>query len=344
MCHSWTKSYEFAPATPPDQVTHSSNEVTVQHHNHQTAEARALQLGSIGNTVGAAAALVFYLRSGSDALLLDGLYTAVMAGASVIAGAVNRAALQPRSRAYPFGASGQEPLYVLFRTLVVLGIIAFAMVSAAGKVLTYLQGMPIPPVRLDGLGWYFSAMVLLNLWLWRVFAASWRRSGSNNTMLLGMAISARFDALISAGTGIALLGSPLLLGTPWAPLVPIADALLVLVLSVALLGEPVAILKGAVAEAAGSSQSIATATQTYCAKAIGAILAQQDCALLELAMIRLGRTVTAVAYIEPASAMTAVQIDALRLAVEQELIGTLHGPVLCEVIPTAVHPYAEAAN
>ena len=318
--------------------------MTVQHHHHQTAEARALQLGSIGNTVGAAAALVFYLRSGSDALLLDGLYTAVMAGASVIAGAVNRAALQPRSRAYPFGASGQEPLYVLFRTLVVLGIIAFAMVSAAGKVLTYLQGIPIPLVRLNGLGWYFGAMVLLNLWLWRVFAASWSGSGRNSNMLRGMAISARFDAIISACTGMALLGSPLLLGTPLAPLMPIADALLVLVLGSALLGEPIAILKGAVAEAAGSSQSIATATQTYCASSIAPMLAQQDCALIELAMIRLGRTVTAVAYVEPGCAKTATQIDALRLAVEQELVRTLHGPVLCEVIPTAVHPYAEASN
>ena len=83
-----------------------------------------------------------------------------------------------------------------------------------------------------------------------------------------MAISARFDALISAGTGVALLGSPLLLGTPLAPLVPIADALLVLILSAALLGEPIAILKGAVAEAAGSSRSIAQDTQNTCAWAI----------------------------------------------------------------------------
>ena len=307
-------------------------------------ESRALQLGTLGNAIGAVAALVFYLRSGSDALLLDGLYTAVMAGASVIAGQVSLAALQARSRAYPFGASGQEPLYVLFRTLVLLGIIAFAMTSAAGKVLTYLQGGVIPAVRLEGLGWYFSAMVLLNLWLWRLFVRSWRSSGGNSDMLRGMAISARFDALISAGTGIALLGSPLLLGTPLAPVVPIADALLVLVLSVALLGEPIAILKGAVAEAAGSSGSIAASTQTRCASAIAQALKQQGCALIELAMIRLGRTVTAVAYVEPAGAMTASQIDALRLAVEQELIRTLQGPVLCEVIPTTMHPYAEAAN
>jgi predicted Co/Zn/Cd cation transporter (cation efflux family) len=308
------------------------------------SEIRALQLGTLGNSVGAVAALVFYLRSGSDALLLDGLYTAVMAGASVIAGQVNRAALQPRSRAYPFGASGQEPLYVLFRTLVLLGIIAFAMVSAIGKILTAVQGGAIPAVQLDGLGWYFSAMVLLNLWLWGVFVRSWSNGGGNNDMLRGMAISARFDALISAGTGIALVGSPLLLATPLAPLVPIADSLLVLVLSLALVGEPIAILQGAVTEAAGSSRSIPPALHSRCSAAVAAVLAERDCTLLELAMIRLGRTVTAVAYVEPATAVTASQTDGLRLDVEAELVQTLQTPVLCEVIPTSVHPYAEPAN
>ena len=308
------------------------------------SEIRALQLGTLGNSVGAVAALVFYLRSGSDALLLDGLYTAVMAGASVIAGQVNRAALQPRSRAYPFGASGQEPLYVLFRILVLMGIIAFAVVSAIGKILTAVQGGVIPAVQLDGLGWYFSAMVLLNLWLWRVFARSWSNGGGNNDMLRGMAISARFDALISAGTGIALLGSPSLLATPLAPLVPIADSLLVLVLSLALVGEPIAILQGAVTEAAGSSRSIPPALHSSCSASVAAVLAQRGCTLLELAMIRLGRTVTAVAYVEPATAVTASQTDGLRLDVEAELVQTLQTPVLCEVIATSVHPYAEPAN
>lgn len=309
-----------------------------------SAEARALNLGTLGNAIGAISALFFYLRSGSDALLLDGLYTAVMAGASVIAARVSRSALQPRSRAYPFGASGQEPLYVLFRTLVLLGIIAFAMVSAAGKVLTHLEGGVIPVVRLDGLGWYFTAMVLLNLWLWQVFRRSWSSTGGNSDMLRGMAISARFDALISAVTGLALLGSPLLLGTVVAPLVPIADALLVLVLSAALLGEPLNILQTAVAEAAGSSQSISAPIQGQCCRAIAPILEQQGYGLIELAMIRLGRTVTAVAYIEPTAPVTGAQIDALRLAVQAELVSSLQTSVLCEVIPTAVHPYAVASQ
>ena len=316
---------------------------TVSQH-HQSAEARALGIGTIGNSIGAVSALIYYLRSGSDALLLDGLYTAVMAGASVIAARVSRAALQPRSRAYPFGASGQEPLYVLFRTLVLLGIIAFAMVSAAAKVLSHLQGGAVPPVRLEGLGWYFSAMVLLNLWLWGVFVRSWSNGGGNSDMLRGMAISARFDAVISAGTGLALLGSPLLLSTPLADLVPIADALVVLVLSLALLGEPIGILQNAMAEAAGSGQTIPATTHRSCCAAIAPALKQNTCELIELAMIRLGRTVTAVAYVEPATGLSADDVDGLRLAVEQELVKTLNGPVLCEVIPTAIHPYDGAAN
>jgi hypothetical protein len=73
-------------------------------------------------------------------------------------------------------------------------------------------------------------------------------------------------------------------------------------------------------------------------------MALHDCALIELAMIRLGRTFTAVAYVEPASAVTAGQLDGLRLAVERDLVRILKSTVLCEVIPTAVHPYAGASN
>ena len=307
----------------------------------RTAEARALAWGSLGQSVGAAAALLLFLRSGSDALMLDGLYSAVMAGATLIAGRVSRAAQQPRSRAYPFGAAGQEPLYVLFRTLVLLGCIAFALVSAAGKLLSHLQGEPLAAVRLDGLGWYFSAMVALNLWLWRLYTNAGCDVGHNGAMLQGMAMAARFDALLSAGTGVALLGSPLLAHTALAPLVPIADSLLVIMLSLVLLPEPMAVLMGAVAEAAGSSQTIATALQHSCCEAITPALQQQGCELHELAMIRLGRSVTAVAYVQPRTAMAAEQVDALRSQVHRRLTSALQATVLCEVIPTATHPYVQ---
>lgn len=308
------------------------------------AEARALNLGTAGNVIGAIAALVFYLRSGSDALLLDGLYTAVMAGAAVIAGRVNRAALQPRSRAYPFGASAQESLYVLFRTLVLLGIITFAVTSAMAKVIAYLQGAPIQPVELAGLEWYFGAMVLLNLWLWQVFRRSWRQGERSSDMLRGMAVSARIDALISAATGAGLLGAPLLLGTIAAPLVPIADSFLVLVLCVALVPEPIHILMAAVHEAAGSSKSVSEESVGECRAAMDPLFQVQGCELIELAMLKVGRTYTVVAYVEPKAPITARDVDALRALLEQTMQATLQAQVLAEVIPTAKHPYASVQS
>ena len=52
-------------------------------------------------------------------------------------------------------------------------------------------------------------------------------------------------------TGLALLASPLLLATPLSALAPITDALLVLAVSLALLREPLAALRDAMAQAAG---------------------------------------------------------------------------------------------
>jgi hypothetical protein len=108
-----------------------------------------------------------------------------------------------------------------------------------------------------------------------------------------------------------------------------------------LLPEPQEVLQSAVAEAAGFGEAIPDETRTRCSTAVGPALREQNCHLLELAMIRLGRTITAVAYVEPEAAMTAAQIDRLRLSVEQHLLQTLQSPVLCEVIPTAVHPYGD---
>ena len=69
--------------------------------------------------------------------------------------------------------------------------------------------------------------------------------GANALMAL-----AGFLAHVLTGSS-ALLASPLLLVTPLSALVPITDALLVLAVSLALLREPLAALRDAMAQAAG---------------------------------------------------------------------------------------------
>jgi predicted Co/Zn/Cd cation transporter (cation efflux family) len=58
----------------------------------QRQESRGLRIGIAGNLIGAVSGIGLDLHSHSDALLLDGLYTAVLAGSGLVAVQVSRAA------------------------------------------------------------------------------------------------------------------------------------------------------------------------------------------------------------------------------------------------------------
>jgi len=305
-------------------------------------ERRGLVVGIAGNLVGAVSGIGMYLHSRSDALLLDGLYTGVLAASALVALQVSRSALAPRNRAYPFGASGQEPLYMLFQALVMIGMVVFAGVGAAGKLVTLANGGTAPDVELSGLNWYFSAMVLLNLALWWQYRRSWQQGGGSSELLLSNGNTSLFDAAISAATGIALVGSPLLLATPLAFVAPMADSLIVLVLSALFLPAPLQELRKAIAESAGVS--VEPALQQRCRQAVAIDLERQGCTLLELAMIKLGRSYTVVAYVNPAGALRSHEVDQRRQGLALTMQELLQAPVLCEVIPTAEHPYACSDN
>ena len=303
----------------------------------QRLERRGLRLGIAGNLVGAVSGIAMYLHSNSDALLLDGLYTAILAGSGLVALQVSRASLAPRSRAYPFGASGQEPLYSLFQALVMLGMVGYAAITASAKVITSLGGGVVTAVQTSGLAWYFSAMVLLNGLLWWQYTSGWRRSGRQSTLLEASARSALFDAAVSVGTGVGLLGAPQLLATPLAAVAPITDALIVLVLSALFLPGPLRALRQAVAESSGVG--VEAELLERCRRILAERFGQSDCALVELAMIKLGRTYTVVAYVNPAQPRTGAELDRLRLRLESWMRELVPGPALCEVIATAAHPY-----
>ncbi|MEB3276363.1 MAG: cation transporter [Cyanobacteriota bacterium] len=300
-------------------------------------ERRGLILGIGGNLVGAVSGIGMYVHSRSDALLLDGLYTAVLAVSGLVALKVSQSAMAPRNRAYPFGASGQEPLYMLFQSLVMIGMVTFAGISAAGKMLAVAAGGATADVQLSGLSLYFSAMVGLNLALWWLVRRHWQLSGGSSDLLLSNSNTSLFDAAISGATGVALVSSPQLLNTPLAPLAPMVDSLIVLVLSALFLPAPLRELLRAIAESAGVS--VDRTVQQRCHNAVAAALEQGGCALVELAMIKLGRTFTVVAYIDPALPLRSRDVDQLRQQLNRLMQLHLQAPVLCEVILTGEHPY-----
>ena len=197
----------------------------------QTIEQRALQLGVWASLLIAVAGVIAYALSASDALLLDGLYAGVMAVTSLVAAHIGTMVQRPPEQGWPFGFAGQEALFVLFRSLLLLGMLSVAVLAALREILTWLAGGPAPTaVELGPVGIYTGLSVALCLLLaWRQQAA-WQASGGHSDLLRLESRAAALDAALTGGAGAALLAAPLLSGTPLEPLLPLSDPLLVILI------------------------------------------------------------------------------------------------------------------
>lgn len=301
-------------------------------------EMRSLRIGVYASAVMAVAGVCVHLLSGSYALLLDGLYSAVMVGSGLVASTISRNVVRPPDRAYPYGYDGQEALYVLFRSLVLIGVLSFAAMNGLSTLIDYVSGRSVALVTLGPVAFYSTSMVAICCGLaWR-HHHDWKRSGCQSQLLLTEAKAAKVDALISGLTGIALLGAPLLQGTPLASLSPIIDSLLVLMVSIVILKDPVQTFLKSLAQAAGASAETETVRSTRLA--LEDLLAGLSCWLLDLTVMQVGRTAFVVVYLNPNQPMDGAAIDLIRERIEERCCELLAMPVRSEVILTATPPFS----
>ena len=304
-------------------------------------ERRALATGKWASLFMCAAGIAAAMLSRSDALLVDGLYSGVNFASAIIASRVASAIRQPADKRYPFGYEAYESLYVTFRSLTLAGILVFAVFGAAGKILTYLSGGDVPELILGPIFIYSLLMVTICAGLtWR-FHTAWVTTGRNSALLLAERRSALIDGLLSAGAGIALVASPLLLATPLAGLVPVVDAVIVLVLTLVLMPQPIAMFRRSLSEVAGASAS--GEANRFARECIDKALNDQPFRLIELAVTKMGRTYFVVAYLDPTQPVDGAAMDGIRNRLIQAFAETGE-PVRCEVVATASAPYSEVRH
>ena len=128
-----------------------------------TAPPGVRQIGVAASLLMAAMGISVYALSGSEALLLDGLLSGVMAASSFIAARFGSNVVRPADRAYPYGYDGQEALYVLFRSLVLIGILSFAVITAGTTIVNHLAGQMVAAMQLRPVATYAGLMVVLCL-------------------------------------------------------------------------------------------------------------------------------------------------------------------------------------
>jgi len=280
----------------------------------------------------AVSGIVAAYASRSDALLVDGLYSGVNFVSAIIAARISIAVSRPADRRYPFGYDAYEALYVKYRSLVLIGIMAFAVFGALSKIVTYLSGGQVPELVFGPILIYSVVMITIcfTLAFWHRY--NWKRSGSRSDILKTESRAAVVDGIISAGAGGGLLSAALLRGTSLAPVVPVADSIVVLILCLVIAKQPIAMYVGSLREVAGSAAPadvIAAATSKT-----KEILGQQPIAVLDVAVTKLGRSYFVVPYLKPEEPMQAGEVDALRRELEASYTEIL-GVTKTEIILTA---------
>lgn len=300
-------------------------------------EQRSLKTGMWANLGMGVAGVTAAHLSNSDALMIDGLYSGVNFASAIVAGKVAASVGRQPDRRRPFGYEADESLYVLARSLVLLGILAFAAFNSLNKIVRYAGGAEMPELIFGPITIYMFAMVTTCFGLAAWHDLNWKKGGRVSDILKAERSASIVDGLISAGAGGALLGVTLLEGTQFAFIIPVADAIVVLILATVMLGQPAGMLRNALREVVGESVAPELAGQIRAR--IDGVIEHLPCDLLEVAVTKLGRMHSVVSYIKPHGSVTADDLDTLR--------GELHASysdildlARSEIVFTAKSPYA----
>ena len=204
----------------------------------------------------AVSGLAAALLSGAAALILAALYSLISFGTTFIAGRVVQSVRRGADERNPLGRGGRESLYVLFRSLILIGIIGAAVVEAAITIIEYVttgEGT-IPDFAI--VATYCLLAGTGSLVLSAYHRRNLARVGGRSSILSVEATAARNDGLIDASIGIAL---GLVLLIPQGTVLTsdsfnidyIADSIIVVILGTALLGGPIALVREQVRRLSG---------------------------------------------------------------------------------------------
>lgn len=300
-------------------------------------ESRSLTIGKWGNLFMAISGVTVAWLSRSDALLIDGLYSAVNFLSAIVAARVGLSVQRAPDPSRPFGYEADEALYVTFRSMILVGLLGFAFFTSANKILIYAAGGEVPELKFGPIQVYVILMVVICAMIAIVHHRSWVKTGKKSALLLAERSSAIADGAMSAGAGIALLSVPFLTGTALEFLVPIADAIVVVVMIAIIITQPISAFMGALGEISGKGADKPVVAELR--KKLQELDAFSNIEILDLGVSKLGRRHSILCYIKPDEPMTAAKADLLRNTIT-DVGAPLLGESRTEVILTEHKRYA----
>ncbi|WP_170327362.1 cation transporter [Ruegeria arenilitoris] len=279
-------------------------------------ESRSLVVAMWGNLFMAAAGLFAGVLSNSNAVMMDGLFSLIGFGSALLARRISHRINAGPDKVRPFGYAADEAIFTTFRSLSLLGLVLFAITNAIKSIYNYLNGMVPAPLNFAPMIVYFVGIGLTCAILWGFHHFTWKKTGKSSSILKLEAKAAAFDGLITASAGVGLAAIYYFREGPLAPVAPVGDSLIVLLLCLLAIGSYLRDFRGGLGELAGVSASpshIAAARRS-----LRAAIAEDGGSLQDLSVTKLGRVFFVTVYYDPGRAVSAAVVDDLNLRMIQD--------------------------
>lgn len=287
------------------------------------AEARALTISMWGNLFMGAAGVLAAILSHSQAILMDGLFSIIGFSAAILGKRIARTAEAGPDRLRPYGYAADEAIFTTFRALSLLGLVLFAVTGSAMQIFAYISGEVMPELIFEPMVAYFVVIGATCALLWGFHTWAWRHGGRRSDILRLEAASAGFDGLITVAAGAGLVAVYLYRDGFLAPIAPVGDSIIVMILCLAVVGHYYQDFKAGIGELAGI-----TATPKHLATARRALrpaITEDGGTLVDLSVSKLGRSFVVGVYYDPGRAVRAGEIDLFVRRIEQALASALKG-------------------
>lgn len=276
---------------------------------HARRERSSMIIGMIGNLVMGCAGIIAGLLSNSTAVMLDGLFSVIGFTSALIGMRISQRLSRSPDKFRPFGYAAEESLFTTFRALTVLGLILFAVASAAMAIHAYLVHGEATELNIYPAIVYFIFIAVICLALWAVHYRNWVITGRRSDILRLEAKAAVFDGLLTGVAAAGLIGIHLLRDGALAPIAPIGDSIVVLVLCLAGVKHFWTDFMLGLGELAGTTARPETIVRAR--RAARAVLQSMPGRLQDFTVMKTGRSYLICVYYNPLAPVSAAEVDAL---------------------------------
>ena len=269
-------------------------------------EQKILLYAAIGQLFFAALGIVFAFLTDSAAIMLDGFFSLIGFGISLLTIRVARLVQQPDDEWFHFGYARFEPLLNLSKGIVILGVCGISLASAIQALLHGGRELTLGPAVI------YSILAVVGCFTVAILLS--RAARKTGSPLIEVEVHTwRIDAIMSLGVLAAFVAAFFVDRTQWSHLVNYVDPALVVILVLAVIATPTRIVIEGLAELLGAAPK--DSVQREVEKKFEELLAGYPVEKTVLRMERVGRTSYLLAHVvvEPNLELTGIEeLDDLR--------------------------------